>query len=116
MGKVNNMKELKISKTTVKFAESRLMGVDLYLDDDGIWILDISEMEYNKNLGIYDDASEPCVQYFLNENGEFSFYGNIYLPQQVKEDLPLIIKNEKELRAVIQFLHLFFKGNAKKDL
>ena len=42
--------------------------------------------------------------YRVNEDGSFTWNGNIYLAQEVKEELPATIKDEKHLRQVLKFI------------
>lgn len=98
---------MNISKTTEKFASDRGME------------LETSEVEVMKGIKaeviyFYEKESdcEPMFSYLSNEDGSLSYYGNIYLPQEIKEELPAYIENEKDLRQVIDFVS---KEYAKVD-
>lgn len=85
---------MKISKTTLNFAERR--GICLNIDNN----YDAGQM-----LEFYEDGNdcEPFMMYLVSESG-FSFYGNAYLKQEVKEELPAFIRDEKQLRSVIDYI------------
>ena len=80
---------MKISKTTINYAKKRYVA--FYLDDEG-------------NLDFYasDFENQECsdIQYRL-EDDVF-----VFVKQWNKEleDMPLYIKNEKELREVINYI------------
>ncbi|EMW0060161.1 hypothetical protein ABIV32_001573 [Salmonella enterica subsp. enterica] len=49
--------------------------------------------------------SEWMFSYTIDENtGFLHFYGNVYLPQDVKEELPAMIDTDKKLKEVINFI------------
>lgn len=85
---------MNISKTTINFAQKR--GFDITVENFGegdmlaVWEL--------------DNDCEWMFTYRMNEDGSFTWNGNVYLEQEVKEELPATIKNEKHLRLVIEFL------------
>ncbi|ELP5902507.1 hypothetical protein QTV49_004547 [Vibrio vulnificus] len=88
-----------ISKITERFASDRGME------------LERSEVEVMKGVRaeviyFYEKEAncEPMLSYLSNEDGSLSFYGNIYLPLEIKEELPAYIENEKDLRQVVDFL------------
>jgi len=84
---------MNISKTTTNFAEAR--GLSVYIDEDTsiLWI-----GANNENIG------EDICSYFANENGSFTWMGNVWLPSETKEELPATIRDEKHLREVIDFI------------
>lgn len=91
---------MNLSKTTLNFAQKR--GLDAYISEsvsDGndfiFYVLYIAED---------DDGGEPAVTYIANHDGSFTYKGNIWLSDSVKEELPATIRDEKHLREVIQFL------------
>jgi len=82
---------MKISKTTINYAEAR--NIELVIDADLVSF-------YNT-----EDDGEPMMTYSVNEEtGEMFFKTNIWLNQEVKEELPNWINSEKQLRQVIQFV------------
>ena len=82
---------MKISKTTINFAEAR--NIELVIDETLVCFYSMEE------------DSEPMFMYSVNEdNGELFFKCNIWLSQEVKEELPHWISNEKQLRQVINFV------------
>lgn len=90
---------MKLSKTTSNFASKR--DLDAYISEsvseDGgsiFYVLYIAE----------DDDGEPAVTYLANYDGSFTYKGNIWLSDSIKEELPATIRDEKHLREVIQFL------------
>lgn len=83
-----------VSKTTTNFAGKR--GIELSVDDFGNGdILCIWES---------DNDCEWLCSYRVNNDGSFTWNANVYLEQEVKEELPATIKDEKHLRQVIQFI------------
>lgn len=85
-----------ISKTTMNFAKSRKLSIDLdFCNDhnsDFIWI------------SVDDDCSEPMFSMFANNDGSFSYRGNIWLNTSTREEIPAFICNEKQLRQVLEFI------------
>lgn len=84
---------MNISKTTTNFAEAR--GLSVYIDEDTsiLWI------------GVNnEDAGEDICCYLANDNGTFTWKGNIWLPRDTKEELPATIRDEKHLREVVDFI------------
>ncbi|EDS3220953.1 hypothetical protein GQU58_004589 [Salmonella enterica] len=52
-----------------------------------------------------NNDNEWMCSYSIDENtGFLHFHGNIYLPQEVKEELPATIDTEKKLKEVINFI------------
>lgn len=92
-----------ISKMTINFAAKRNMLVEIVEADDFV------EMD---RLWIFTDvdACEPDVSYVANADGSFSFFDNINLPRELKEELPGYIRDEKHLREVIAFIANEMKG------
>ncbi|ENO2693361.1 hypothetical protein ACBB95_004242 [Salmonella enterica] len=83
-----------VSKTTTNFAGKR--GVELSVEQfNDMDVLCIWEA---------DNDCEWLCSYYINDDGSFTWKGNIYLSKEVKEELPATIKNEKHLRQVIQFI------------
>ena len=84
---------MNISKITTNFAEAR--GLSVYIDEDTsiLWI-----GADNENIG------EDICAYIANENGSFTWKGNVWLPHGTKEELPATIRDEKHLREVIDFI------------
>ena len=61
----------------------------------------------NRDLLCIWEADNDCewmCSYLVNANGSFTWNGNIYLEQQVKEELPATIRDEKHLRDVLKFI------------
>lgn len=85
---------MSLSKTTIKFAQKR--GLDVTIEDFGegeivaVWEL--------------DNDCEWMFSYRVNPNGSYTWNGNIYLDQEIKEELPATIKDEKHLREVLAFV------------
>ena len=81
-----------ISKTTINYAVKRN--------------LDVTVCEYENELLIWegDNECEPAVSYMINENGSFTYRAISWLSQEIKEELPATINNEKHLREVLNFL------------
>ncbi|QVW27781.1 hypothetical protein [Hafnia phage Pocis76] len=84
---------MNISKTTFNMAKSR--GLELTVEDLGermalcFWQAD-NECEWMFSYTIHDD--------------KLTWGGNIYLPQEIKEELPATIFDERQLRNVIKFV------------
>ncbi|EGB7013647.1 hypothetical protein ACRWP7_003312 [Escherichia coli] len=87
---------LNITKTTQKFAQARNLAIDSdYCKEhnkDFIWIC------------VNDDSSEPMFSLFANEDGSFSYRGNIWLSSTTREEIPAFIRDEKQLRQVLAFI------------
>lgn len=85
-----------ISKTTHNFANARKLSIDSdYCHDHQksfIWIC------------VNDDSSEPMFSLFANDDGSFSYRGNIWLDRATREEIPAYIKGEKQLRQVLAFI------------
>jgi hypothetical protein len=88
---------MKISKTTINFAQKRGIFLDICEGDE--------VMEQDRLWFYFDeDACEPDLSYIMNADGSFTYFDTLSLSQGVKEELPATIKNEKHLRLVIEFL------------
>lgn len=86
---------MNISKTTKTFAAKRNLDVTI-LDDVGEHDL----------LAIWegDNDCEWMCSYIINNDGSFTWNGNIYLPRAIKEEIPATIRDEKHLREVLAFI------------
>lgn len=84
---------MNISKTTHNYASKRALQ------------LTVSEGEDKTLLCIWeaDNDCEWLCSYRIDAD-ILSYNGNIYLPQEVKEELPGTITTEKQLRAVLDFI------------
>lgn len=84
---------MNISKTTFNMAKKR--GIELTVDDLGdytalcIWEAD-------------NDCEWMCS--YRIEHDKLTWNGNVYLRQDVKEELPATIFDERQLRNVIKFI------------
>ena len=84
---------MNISKTTFNFAKKRGIELELIEADDRLI------------LAFYEDKNECEWMFSYNVNHDcLTWRGNIYLPQEVKEELPATITTEKKLREVIDFI------------
>lgn len=88
---------MKLSKTTVNFAERRGIFFDYVEGDDAdgidrVWFF------------FDEEGCEPDLSYIMNQDGTFTYYHTLTLPQHIKEELPATIKNEKHFREVVDFL------------
>ncbi|MFM4936157.1 hypothetical protein ACET94_16755 [Aeromonas veronii] len=110
---MSGLSEALISKTTIKYALKRRIDLEVNQDLDDItseikrtlWFTEVDERG--------ELACEPFVIYLVNGDGSFSFYGNVYLPDTVKEELPAYIENEKKLRAVLDYMFCELSKNNK---
>lgn len=66
-------------------------GIELLIDDNSVAF-------YKES-----DDSEPMFFYSIQDGGLF-FKMNVWLKQEVKQELPCWIKDEKQLKQVIKFL------------
>lgn len=87
-------KLMKISKSIVNFAERRNIFLNTFKEGT------------KSTLCFYesDNDNEWMFSYTCNEDGTLTWNGNIYLSQSIKEELPATIFNEKQLKAVIDFV------------
>ncbi|EBF9323889.1 TPA: hypothetical protein ACG65H_003766 [Escherichia coli] len=87
---------INVSKITQNFANARQLFIDAdYCNDHQksfIWIC------------VNDDSSEPMFSLFANDDGSFSYRGNIWLDRATREEIPAHIKDEKQLRQVLAFV------------
>lgn len=83
--------KLPLSKTTLNFAFKRKIDIINAPVDSKLWVFVTGE-------------SEPSLFLLSNKDGSFSFAGNVDLPQEVKEELPAHIRDEKHLREVLDFI------------
>ena len=85
-----------INKTTLNFANNR-----------GIYVA-VHELEDYNHLTIVsnEDESDAELAYIANEDGSYTYKSNTWISQQIKEELPATIRDEKHLREVIQFLSI----------
>lgn len=83
-----------LTKTTTNFAKRHCFD------------LEINSFEEYTLLCVYEieNDCEWMFSYRVNEDGSFTWNGNIYLAQEVKEELPATIKDEKHLRQVLKFI------------
>lgn len=51
-----------------------------------------------------DDGEEPAFKYIVNDDDSLSYAANVWAPRSVIEELPAHIKNEKDIRDVLNFL------------
>lgn len=87
---------MKVNKTTRNFAIKRNLDITVdFCETRECDVLEIWEM---------GNDCEPAVAYRANLDGTYIFQGNIWLSQEVKEELPATIFNEKHLREVLAFL------------
>lgn len=85
---------MKITKSLVNYANRR--NLDLTVETiDGIEMVCFWEKE---------EESEWLFSYSSNDNGSLSWHGNVYLKSEIKEELPGTIFDEKQLKAVINFI------------
>lgn len=85
---------MNITKTTINFAKKR--GLDVTIENFGEGDI----------LAVWDinNDCEWMFSYIVNGDGSFTWKGNVYLPQDLKEELPATIKNEKHLREMLDYV------------
>lgn len=81
---------MKITGTTSLYAQRR--GVEIIIEGNAVMFWDAKE------------ESEWMFAYTMNGDC-LTWRGNVYLPQEVKEELPATIFSEKQLREVIDFIY-----------
>lgn len=90
---------MKMSKTTLNYAAKRGIALDVNpgfgADDADLICFDMAS-EF--------DSCEWAFSYRVNADGTLSYNGNIWLPKADKEELPAMIRDEKHLRQVIDFI------------
>lgn len=105
----NNVKSYKdLNKTSVKFAASRgyelLVGTNYETNNLGYDIV----TGYQVEIWYADDNAELfLIAYSVQDDGSLYFKTktlDIYKELHKVEDLPLTIKNDKELRSVIAYI------------
>lgn len=85
---------MNLSKTTTNFAKRHNLDVTVEELGNGLQVC----------IWEADNDCEWMCSYRMNENGSFTWHGNVYLIQSVKEELPAFIKDEKHLRQVLKFI------------
>lgn len=90
---------MKISKTTLNMALKR--GIEIVIEEgighDGETLVCFWD---NRN----ESAGEWMFSYAVANDGSLYWNGNVYLPQEIKEELPGTIQSEQVLREVVIFL------------
>ncbi len=81
---------MNVSKTTINFAARR--NIELIVDENSITFHQLE-----------DECGEPALIYSIEDDGVF-FKANIWLSASTKEELPHWIKDEQNLRQVIEFI------------
>ena len=88
--------KMKISKTTINYANKRGLDVDVSRDHNGNELLCIWLLKW--------DCEWLCDYIISEQTGEAAFNNNLCLTDEIKEELPAHIVDEKQLRAVIDFI------------
>lgn len=83
-----------LTKTTIKFAANRGLVLDVWESEQGP-LLDVFEA---------DNDCEPMFHLRVNDDGSFSWAGNVYLPTSLKEEIPAHYANERALRSMMAFV------------
>lgn len=85
---------MNISKTTINFAKRR-----------GLYVM-IEEINDAMLLLVWDinNDCEWMFSYRVNNDGSFTWNGNVYLPQELKEELPVTLKDEKHVREMLDYV------------
>lgn len=85
---------MNISKTTINFAKRR-----------GLYVT-IEEINDAMLLFVWDinNDCEWMFSYRVNNDGSFTWNGNVYLPQELKEELPATLKDEKHVREMLDYI------------
>ncbi|HAT2492665.1 TPA: hypothetical protein I8220_004440 [Aeromonas hydrophila] len=83
-----------LTKTTIKFAANRGLVLDVWESEQGP-LLDVFEAE---------NDCEPMFHLRVNNDGSFSWAGNVYLPASIKEEIPAHYANERSLRSMMAFV------------
>lgn len=87
---------MELSKTTKNYANKRRLDVTIEnFDENEGDVLAVWEA---------DNDCEWMFSYQINDDGSFTWRGNIYLSQDIKEELPATVKDEKHLRQVLDFI------------
>lgn len=82
---------MKISKAIMNYAARRGMEIEVPLEDMEVRFWEV------------ENECEWMFSYTI-ENDGLNWKGNIYLPRDVKEELPAFIANDKKLKEVIDFV------------
>lgn len=85
---------MNISKTTINFAKRRGLYVTIEEINDAMLLL----------VWDINNDCEWMFSYRVNNDGSFTWNGNVYLPQELKEELPATINNEKHLREMLDYV------------
>lgn len=87
---------MKLSNTTINFAKKRGLAftIENFGEDEGDFLA----------VWEADNDCEWMFSYQINDGGSFTWRGNVYLDQGIKEELPATIKDEKHLRQVLEFI------------
>lgn len=90
---------MSISKTTTNYAKAR--GLELDLTEVEI-VMGITQPVIN----VYelDSDCEPMFSVNINKDGSYSYRSNVYLPNEIKEDLPAHMAKEEDFRKVLNFV------------
>ncbi|ATN93835.1 hypothetical protein [Citrobacter phage IME-JL8] len=83
-----------ISKTTINFARKR--GLDVTIENVG-------EGDFMAVWDLNNDC-EWMFTYQVNDNGSFTYNGNVWLPEDLKEELPGTLKDEKHVREMLAYI------------
>lgn len=91
---------MNFSRTTANFALRRGLEITEQMGD-----IDVTGTETTE-VWIWEKSNdmEPMFMYFVYPNGSMSFKGNVYLPSNVKEEIPHSIRNEKHFREMLDFV------------
>ncbi|EFI2836394.1 hypothetical protein [Escherichia coli] len=82
---------MNIGKAIINYAARRNIDITL-IDDETVAFWEA------------DNDCEWMFSYMIGNDGFLHFKGNVYLPQDIKEELPACIDTEKKLKEVINFI------------
>lgn len=85
---------MKLTKTTENYAKARNLAVTV--EDLGNYCF-VAVWEA-------DNDCEWLFSYRMEDNGSFSWRGNVYLDQAIKEELPATLADEAALRRVLDYV------------
>lgn len=85
---------MNISKTTINFAKRRGLYLTIEEIDDAMLLL----------VWDINNDCEWMFSYRVNNDGSFTWNGNVYLPQELKEELPATLKDEKHVREMLDYV------------
>jgi hypothetical protein len=92
----------KLNKNTVNYANKRELDVTLEVDDETV------------ELWVWHESNDMEPLFILNVSDTGYFYkGNVWLPNEIKEELPHWVKSTKELHNVLDFVSKELKNNKK---